>query len=97
MWEWLPHTQGEEVRALMKENAKLQIIVIENESLKKTVSKLNEIREYKQGSQGTNGRLNKIKLKLALKEEKRLTMRPNVSEMKNVWATSHDPICVVGM
>ena len=34
----------------MKEIAKLKIIVIENESLKKTISKLNETREYKQGS-----------------------------------------------
>ena len=71
----------------MKEIAKLKIIVIENESLKKTISKLNETREYKQGSWETNESLNNIKLNEALKEETMLTMRPNVSVMKNVWAT----------
>ena len=34
--------QGEEIRILMKENAKLQIVVIENEGLKKMVAKLEE-------------------------------------------------------
>ena len=40
--------QGEEIRTLMKENVKLQIVVIENESLKKVVAKLeDEIQECK--------------------------------------------------
>ena len=40
--------QGEDIRALMQENAKLQIISIENESHKKAIVKLkDEVREYK--------------------------------------------------
>ena len=51
--------QGEEIRILMKENAKLQIVVIENEGLKKMVVKLEEeIQECKRASFETNERLN---------------------------------------
>ena len=52
---------GEEIRALNKENAKLQI-VIENETLKKVVAKLED------KIQETDEHLNKIELKEALKE-----------------------------
>ena len=56
--------------ALMKENVKLQIIVIENETLMKTIVKLeDEIREYTKTSLKTNEHLNKIKLKEALKQK----------------------------
>ena len=44
--------------ALMKENVKLQIIVIENETLMKTIVKLeDEIREYTKTSLKTNEHL----------------------------------------
>ena len=80
--------QGEEIRMLMKENTKLQSVVIENESLKQVVAKLQEeIQECKRASFETNERLNKIELKEALKEEKLDTMRRDVSEMKNVCTT----------
>ena len=72
---------GEEIRALNKENAKLQIVVIENENLKKVVAKLED------KIQETDEHLNKIELKEALKEEKLDTMRRDVSEMKNVCTT----------
>ena len=40
--------QCEEIRTLMKENTKLQIVVIENESIKKMIAKLEDkIQEYK--------------------------------------------------
>ena len=55
---------GEEIRALNKENAKLQIVVIENENLKKLVAKLED------KIQETDGCLNKVEFKEALKEEK---------------------------
>mgnify|MGYP000662735094 CR=1 FL=1 len=77
-----------EIRTLIKENAKLQIVVIENESLKKMVAKLeDEIQDCTRASFETNERLNKIGLKEALKEEKMDTMRWDVSEMKNVCTT----------
>ena len=72
---------GEEVRTLTKENAKLQNVVMENESLKKVVARLEDKIEE------ANERLNKIELKEALKEEKLDTMRRDVSEMKNVCTT----------
>ena len=79
--------QGEEIRALMTEDTKLQIIVIENESLKKTVAKLQEeIRESKVVSLETKKCLNKISLKEELNKEKMDTMQ-DVSEMKNVCTT----------
>ena len=53
---------GEEIRTLTKENAKFQNVVMENESLKKVVAKLED------KIQETNERLNKIELKEALKE-----------------------------
>ena len=47
----------------MKENTKLQIVVIENEGLEKMVAKLEEeIQERKRASFETNERLNKIEL-----------------------------------
>ena len=65
----------------MKENAKLQSVVIENKSLKKVVAKLED------KIQETDESLNKIELKEALKEEKLDTVRRDVSEIKNVCTT----------
>ena len=43
--------QGEDIRTLMKGNVKLQIVFIENESLKKMVAKLeDEIQQCKKAS-----------------------------------------------
>ena len=53
---------GEEIRALNKDNAKLQVVVIENENLKKVVAKLED------KIQETDEHLNKIELKEASKE-----------------------------
>ena len=77
--------QIEEIRTLMKENAKIQIVVIENESLKKMVANLeDEIQECKRLYFEINDLLNKIEFKETLKEEKMDTTRRDVSEMKNV-------------
>ena len=63
--------KGEEIRTQMKENAKLQIVVIENESLKIMVAKLDDmIQECKRASFETNEHLNKIELKETLKKTK---------------------------
>ena len=79
---------GEEVRALNKDNAKLQIVVIENENLTKVVAKLED------KIQETDEHLNKIELKEALKEEKLDTMRGDVSKMKHVCtAKSWADVC----
>ena len=72
---------GEEIRALNKDNAKLQVVVIENENLKKVVAKLED------KIQETDERLNKIELKETLKKENLDTMRRDISEMKNVCTT----------
>ena len=55
----------------MKENAKLQIVVIENKGLKIMVTKLEEeIQECNLTSFKTNEQLNKIELKEALRKGK---------------------------
>ena len=60
----------------MKDNAKLQIVTLDNEGLKKIVAKLEEeIQEWKRVSFETNERLDKIELKEALKEEKMDALR----------------------
>ena len=80
--------KGNEIRAVVNENAKLHITLIENGSLKKMVAKLeDEIQESKKAYFETNGHLNKIELKETLKEEKLDTMRQDVCEMKNLCTT----------
>ena len=74
----------------MKDNAKLQIVTLDNEGLKKIVAKLEEeIQEWKRVSFETNERLDKIELKEALKEETMDTMWRDVSDMKKCM---HDEI-----
>ena len=73
------------VTLLFITNAKVQVVVIESECLKKTITKLqNEVKKCKKTCFGTNEYSNNIKLKETLNEGKMDTMRWDVSEIKHV-------------